>query len=224
ALGPLRIELVPSGSMVGGAQAAVETERGRLLYAGAVAPAGTATAPPAGLRSCDVLVLAAPRDLAQPPRARALADLTGALAPALAADRQPVGLGEAPRPAQDLMVELAARFPLCAHRDLLAHARAYGRLGIVLPRVRSFRGRLPRGAVLLWPPAGRGARALAALEARQIFSAPEPTDLAALIGFGETVAPRRVHVTGARASDLSAELRRRGCDARPLAPAQMKLF
>src|SRR5262249_21342695 len=185
ALGRLRIELAPSGIMLGAALAAVDTPLGRVVYAGEIAPAGTATAPPAGLVRCDLLVLAAPAP------ATSLPPLAEAVDAALAEGRQPVVLASSPGPAQDAMLALA-RFRLCAHRDLVDDARAYAQLGVRLPPVRGFRGRLAAAEVLVWPSGGRISGLAAALEHPTFLPSPSAAaTLPALVDFVATLAPRR---------------------------------
>ena len=93
ALGRLRIELLPGGSMPGAAQLLVEGPGLRALYAGPVHPTGRT---PAQVRACHALALTAPylaRSLEpQPPRADTDAELVAAVAGALdAGNRIAVG-------------------------------------------------------------------------------------------------------------------------------------
>jgi Cft2 family RNA processing exonuclease len=218
-LGELHIELFPSGSMLGGAQASVATQKGRVVYAGAINPAGTPTARPAEVRHCDTLVIEAPR--------RALpgeldeAQLMAAVERALAAGEHPIVVAPTPGPAQDLMLALArARLPLVVHREVARFARLYGRLGVRLPGARTYRNRLRTGEVLLTSHPVRR------LDRVRVFTfAGVRADAGALLSHIEAARPRLVYLTGAPDPDLLVDLKRRGMQAAALGkPQQMKLF
>ena len=212
-LGELHIELFPSGHMLGAAQASVTTELGRLVYAGVVHPAGTPTARAAEVRHCDVLIVEGPRRN-DPPQ-----DVVASVERALRAGEHPIVVAPTPGPAQDLSIELA-RFPLLVHRDVARFSRLYARLGVKLPRAKTYRGVLRPGEVLIAP------RPVRRLDPTRIIvpARRDRADAAALIGYIESARPRRVFVIGA-AAEFLAELRSRGISAAPLGrPRQMQLF
>ena len=101
ALGRLRLELLPAGSMPGAAQLLVEGPGLRALYAGAVSPLGGRVARPAQVRACYALALRAPllaRTLDPlPPRPDVETQLVAAVAAALDAGHR-VALGAAGLP------------------------------------------------------------------------------------------------------------------------------
>jgi putative mRNA 3-end processing factor len=248
-LGPLRIELFPSGYMLGAAQARVTLAAGRVVYTGPLG-AGSPTAAPAEVRECDVLVLDGWEvpPAGGPPRAEALAALETAVERALSEGAQPVVVAPDPGPAEDLVLALA-RFPLRAHGAIAAHVRDYQRLGVALPAVPAFRGRLLPGEVLLWPAPGAAREAAALGRSRtlarlarsrllwvgtasspgagaQVIPLALRADLPALLAYVEAAAPRRVYLWGAGSgSELALALVHRGVDCRPLRPSdQMPLF
>ena len=213
-LGELHIELFPSGHMLGGAQACVTTEGGRLVYAGVVNPAGTPTARPAEIRHCDTLIVEAPL------RSEPAQDVVASVEEAIAAGEHPIVVAPSPGPAQDLLL-LLAHLPLVVHRDVARFSRLYGRLGVKLPNARGYRGILRRGEVLVAP------RPIARLDPTRIIvpARRDRADARELVAYIEAARPRRVYVTGAVTPDFLAELSRRGISAAPLGkPHQMKLF
>jgi hypothetical protein len=235
-LGPLAIELAPSGQMLGAAQAIVHTAEGRLVYARDLCPTDLPTAAPLALRSAEALVVgaaAAGWGVTLPTRADALRELTRCLEEALANGESPVVLAVDPGPAQDLLIELA-RFRMRVHRAIAGHARAYTRLGAgTLVRVPPiFRGSLARGEVLLWPAAARFSRGLRAIERpRFVFASswasepaiasrmrcahavalPDRADAAGLCAYARTIGVSQAIVVGgslAAAVELPAAVAR----------------
>lgn len=147
ALGRLRLELLPSGHVPGGAQLLVETPGRRVLYAGDVNPRPGRTVEPPQLRGADAVCLDAPlapltigRGL--PPRDEVERALVDAVDAALRAGEVPVvlvpPLGGAGEVAALL---LAAGLEVRAHRRIVAVLASYERLGIALGgRVQRLRG------------------------------------------------------------------------------------
>src|SRR5262249_17430485 len=159
---PLRLELVPSGHMLGGAQALVECDAGRLLYAGRINPAGTATAAPAWPRRADVVLIDGDFGLERhilPSRDETAEHLTRGIESTVGSGA-PVVLAETPGAAEDVVATLA-RFPLVVHREIAEHTREYLRLGVKVPQPRTFRGHLAPSEVLVWPSSLRASRTLA---------------------------------------------------------------
>jgi putative mRNA 3-end processing factor len=246
ALGPLRIELVPSGRMLGSAQALVETINGRVLYAGGVQTAGSATTQPAARRRCDVLLVeagAGPR-LRLPPRDEAMAELARQVAAARAAGHTPVVLAATPGLAQDVLAELPD-VAWAAHASVLAHTRAFARLGVALPMPRGLRGAPRAGEAVLWPPEARSARALGALaRPRFIWAGVGAGDAASvnrmrcdvgvamsdtvdhdgLVEFATASGAQRIYAVRGAAAEVAADLRKRGLFAVALGSGQMSLF
>jgi hypothetical protein len=253
-LGRLRIELLPSGVMLGAAQARIECAAGTVLYAGELRPGGSPTAVAPRPHAADVLAIDVGRLLASaaPPREEAVARLVRILSDALDQGRQPVIRARSPGTAQDLIFDLE-KFPLRAHRKIVADSRLYAAHGVRLPSVRGFGHTLGQGEVLLWPTDARVRvpaalpRALvveideAASPASADASSPEIAlalcpgiDEPAFLSYVEAVGPARVHLTARQGARPGAEravarlvrtLGRRGIPAVPLgSPSQMRLF
>jgi putative mRNA 3-end processing factor len=237
ALGPLRLELFPSGYMPGAASLLCEVGGRRVVYAGRVGRAG------AGVRTGDALCLDAcfgEPSFAFPEPAEAVEDVRRFVTAALAARRPPVVLVDEPGPAlQAAAVLTAGGVRLRAHPTLVAAAATFREVGLEAPTLSRFDGRLRAGEALLWPRTARQAARLRALEAPAVLlaspwaAAPEGTagaraeqgvalaagaDFAGLIHYVEATGASEVALLNQAGEDLPRALRDRGIDSYPLGP------
>ncbi|MBE7452400.1 MAG: hypothetical protein HS111_27015 [Kofleriaceae bacterium] len=240
-LGTVRLELVRSGHAVGAAALLVDTGH-RVLYAGAVDPAGGGLGGAAELRRCDTLVVAAPYGAPHHRFPATAGDVVDFARVALATGAVPVVLVTSslkaldaaaapspppacPAPATAPWSRPPAAWPPPASRSRLKRTVARGR-PLVLPL--ADRARL--GAAL------GGARARVALASglaveRELVrelgvDAAIPwsaaADRAALLAYVARSGAREIAITGEHADDVVAEL---GGRARRLGPPrQMALF
>ena len=166
-LGPLRLELFPSGHVLGAAQVLVETKTRRLVYCGGFQPQGSLTAEKFQVRPCDVLLLDCPYDApgtAFPPAAEVHAALLSWVRATLEDGRTPVLLASALGKAQELVHLLGAQgLPLRAHAAILRWTDAYRRAGVALASPRPLRGAAVPGEVSIVPPHLAASGAIAAL-------------------------------------------------------------
>jgi putative mRNA 3-end processing factor len=250
ALGPLRLELLPTGFLPGAAALACDSDGRRVLYAGTarLGAAGIGAAPGVA-RTADALCLDAtfghPRfDFVAEDEARARA--VRFASDARDAACAPVILAAPLGPAQDLAAALAgAGFGLRGHRAVVAAAAAYRRAGVSVPPVSRLAGPLRRNEVLLWPAAARGAGQLGQLgPARTAWFSGWAADREAAARLGADIAVpysnhadfaglvRYVLATGARevallhghAEELAAALRDRDLDAYVPGPPRQIAF
>lgn len=237
-LGKARLELFPSGAMVGAASLLVEIDR-RIVYAGAVDPRPGRLPGPAEVRGCDVLVLDAtyghPRFRFPPAaetlaRARAWVDARAAAGdtPVLLADPLGVGL--------DLVAELGATYRVRVQRGVHEAARKLPGLGFRLPPVSRFSGTPGPGEVVLWPPSGRAAPAIARIARARValvgagdaeragaeiaFPLVGAADFAGLVEVVDKSGAKIVYLLGGASAELQDALKARGVDARPLGPPE----
>ncbi len=239
-LGTVRLELVRSGHAVGAAALLVDTGH-RVLYAGAVDPAGGGLGGAAELRRCDTLVVAAPYGAPHHRFPATAGDVVDFARAALAAGAVPVVLVTSSLKALDAAAALAAAGVPCAgHRGVVEAARRLATAGVEVAVKRT----VARGRALVWPLADRarlgaalgGARARVALASglaveRELVrelgvDAAIPwsaaADRAALLAYVARSGAREIAITGAHADDVVAEL---GGRARRLGPPrQMALF
>jgi putative mRNA 3-end processing factor len=246
-LGDARLELFPSGAMVGAASLYIDVGGTRVVYAGSVDPRGGRLAGAAELRLCDVLVIDAtfahPRFVLPPPaealaRARAFVDATlaGGATPVLLAS--PLALGP------DLIAALGAAHPLRAHRAFVEAARKLRALGHELPAIqRLVAPPVAPGEVVLWPPARREAGVIRGLPAARVallsgwacdddrvarlrvdaaIPLGEQADHQALLGYVAATGAQVVHLLsgGGREGDLVAALAKRGVRVQRLGPPE----
>ena len=194
-MGPLRLELIPSGHVLGGAQLRVTYEGARILYTGTVATEALPTSPPLESREADLVIAHAhcvPPDHPLGSTADAARELLEFVAAALAEDVTPVLLTEPIGTGQDVLKLLGeAGHAVAAHRTLYRLALDYRACGVRFPLLRPFRGRVEPGHVLVWPRRGHATAALARLPRKRI----------ALLGY-ETAPP----ATGPEAAPLDAVL------------------
>ena len=249
-LGPLRLELFPSGHVPGAASLLlVEPSGRRIAYAGDVNPVAS-LGESAEVRGADVLVLEAPLAPVAgrlPPRAETLAALVELVKRALADGRQPVVLAPALGTSEEAMVALAqAGVPLRVHPRVHAFAATLAAAGIAVPAAARFSSRMGRGEVLIGPPDGLGAARIARLErpltialtglalgagaaadlgVDHALPLADHADLDALVTYVRHSEAREVWLTAGHCPALVAALAALDVTARPLGPPrQMELL
>src|SRR5262249_5954264 len=155
--------------MAGAACLLVDNAERRIVYAGTVDPRPGRLPGPAEVRGCDVLVLDAtyghPR-FRFPPAAEVLArvrewvDARAAAGDTRAPLAEPLGVG------LDLVAALGGAHRVRVQRGVHEAARKLPALGFPLPPVSRFSGTPAPGEVVIWPPSGRAAPALARIARR----------------------------------------------------------
>ncbi|MBW2731676.1 MAG: hypothetical protein JRH20_04740 [Deltaproteobacteria bacterium] len=171
-LGQLRLELFPSGYVLGASSLLIEHQNKRVVYAGqlSVAPHGLAERLEA--RRCDLLVLPYPRGVSDsdvPTEEEVTADIVSFVEESFDCRQVPVLLCPPLAAGPQVAHALAKRgISLKLHRHLFAAFRVYARLGGLLDmsRMRRYRGQLDvvrRPEALLWPVGLHQSPALAKL-------------------------------------------------------------
>jgi putative mRNA 3-end processing factor len=164
-LGPLVLELLPAGHVLGSAQLRVVMPDGtRVVYTGDLGLSPSLTAEPAQTAECDVLVIEAtfghPR-YTFPSREKTFDRLADWCRAAQARGALPVVLAYALGKSQEAASALVRRgLPVCAHPSIHDLCALYGELGTPLS-VRRFEGAFLPGEVALFPPHHKRAAALA---------------------------------------------------------------
>ncbi|MBI5482159.1 MAG: hypothetical protein HY906_25110 [Deltaproteobacteria bacterium] len=248
ALGPVRLELFPSGRHLGAAACLIEVDGRRLVYAGELGPADTVAAAPAEVREAECLALwarqASPR-LAFPPRAGVWEALRSFVESTLRGGAWPV-LVMPPLGAAQEVAHRLADLPLAAHPTVARACARCRALGADLPAVRTL-GRAPQsGEVVLWPERTRlgpglpardrtrvglvsaaalDAGATAACGADEAFPLASQADFETLGTFVAQSGAREVALIRGADPPLVDALRARGVGVRVLGPPlQMELF
>lgn len=251
-LGSARVELTPSGSMLGSAQICVERDGKTIIYTGDMCLGNLRTASPAQVRECDVLVLkctyAAP-GYSFPPAGKIAGEIVEFARGVISAGGIPVLLAESPGKAPELAKMLSDEgFTLSLHRPIYETVRIYEGLGVEISNYEPFRPGRAEGKAVIFS-LGEGAPAgLEKLPRKKVaviaeFSLDERADLmkahgadeafpfSTRAGFDELLRmvelakPGKVYLVYGHALEFARVLRKKGFDAAALhKPAQLKLL
>jgi len=244
-LGPLVLELLPAGHVLGSAQLRVIRQDGRrVVYTGDLNPARALTAEPLQVAECDTLVVEStfghPR-YRLPRREDVLADVAGWCRAQLQRGVTPVLLAYPLGKSQEAIRYLGDQgFRLRAHASVHALCTLYGELGVPLS-VELFDGASPSGEVLVFPPnlarssvlAKVGPRALAMLSgwaldgtahhragADVAFPLSDHADYPGLLAYVKATGASEVITHHGFAVEFAEALRGEGLDARALGTRQ----
>jgi putative mRNA 3-end processing factor len=249
-LGPLSLELFPSGHVLGAASLLIRFQGQTIVYAGDVNPRSSPLVERLEARRCDVLALPSrfgERRFAFPPAAQVAGAVTSFAADAIARGTTPVLFCSPCGEAQELALVLAAAaVPTRAHRLIYAVCRIYessaGEAAAGLKKVRWARSAsVKEPCALLWPAELRESPALGRLgehctafvsglaldeQAREAmhcdasFALSCHADFAGLLEYVQACQPRRVVLTHGAASELAGDLRALGFEVGGVEPPQ----
>lgn len=250
-LGPLSLELLSAGHILGSAQLRVVRGDGRrIVYTGDLNVTPSLTAEPVQVAECDTLVIEAtfghPR-YRFPPKDEVLGAVETWVRQQLERGVVPVLLGYPLGKSQEAMKYLSGRgFPLVAHTSIYEVTRLYGELGVAIEPVRCFEGTVNPGEVLFFPPHQARSGALAPLwpratavltgwaldpgaayryGAQVAFPLSDHADCPSLVNYVKATGAREVITHHGFAEELARLLREDGIDARTLGkPQQLVLF
>jgi putative mRNA 3-end processing factor len=247
-LGPLRMELLPSGYALGSAQLYVETAGFTVLYTGDLCLRSCAGVEPAQARAADVLVIdasVAKPGLSLPPHREIEARLVDFVGTSLADGFTPVLLCEPVGTAQQVSPLLvAAGHQVAAHPSIASAHAIHEEFGVRQGPYRVSRGTIHDREVLLWPSHLRRSPSVRAVpRARFAALVNNPTAAPDQVGadvvfpwirhatwpdiakFVDKVKPKRVYAFKGWERELAAALRKQGFDARELSSGlQLPLF
>lgn len=155
-LGPLELEMHPSGHVLGAAQLLVQRDGRRIVYTSDVNPRKTATAEQGEPIPCDALAISATYGAPMyrfPPREQVLEAIRKFVDDCLGDKATPVLIANQIGTAQELMSVLGkAGYRLRVHRSIYDVAKVYKELGLSLPNSRRFQGSPARDEVVIFPP------------------------------------------------------------------------
>ena len=159
-IGRLKMELLPSGSILGGASLYVETEKGRVLYAPCLQPHPIATVRKMQVKKANALILGAfhPDPHQSMPNRRKERDrLIHDLKEQLAAGQYPVLLCDPISTAQEITKFLSeAQIPVSVHPTIFRVNKVYEACGSTLGQYSLMKKRRGPPRVLLLPKSRRG--------------------------------------------------------------------
>jgi putative mRNA 3-end processing factor len=247
ALGPLTVELLPAGHILGSAQIRVTRSDGRrVVYTGDLNLAPSMTAEPAEVAHCDTLVMEStfghPRYVF-PPKDEVLASIEKWIREKIARKVSPVLLGYPVGKSQEIIRHLTHRgLGVRAHASIHRVSKLYAACGVpvgeVLPldgqrlgpdEVALFPPRLARGAALgrLWPYATAMLTGWALdpgapqrYRADAAFPLSDHADFRGLVDYAKATGAREVLTCHGFARELAQSLRAEGIDARPVGTIQ----
>lgn len=249
-LGPLVLELLPAGHVLGSAQLRVVREDGvRVVYTGDLNTVPMLTAEPAHVAQCDVLILEStfghPR-YRFPSREKTFDVIAQWCRDHQQRGIQPILLGYALGKSQEAVKALTERgFKVCAHASIHDVCELYGELGTPL-EVRRFDGEFHEGEVGLFPPhiaraaslrrmrratavltgwALDGPMALRRYGADIAFPVSDHADFPSLVKYARDTGAQEIVTHHGFADELAEALRAEGLIARAVhRPLQLSLF
>ena len=159
-IGRLKMELLPSGSILGGASLYVETDKGRVLYAPCLQPHPIATVRKMQVKRANALILGAfhpdPHQ-AMPNRRKERERLIQTIKDQLTVGQYPVILCDPISTAQELTKMLTdAGIQVAVHPTIYRVNRVYESFGSTLGDYSLFKGRRSPPRVLIMPKSRRG--------------------------------------------------------------------
>ena len=250
-LGPLVIELLPAGHVLGSAQIRVTLADGtRIVYTGDFTLSPSLTAEPAQIAECDILVMEStfghPRFVFAP-KEETLRKVEQWVRAQLERGVPPILFAYSLGKAQEALKFLTGRgFDVCAHSSVCDVSQLYLELGMPLGKVRRFTGKWHDGEVGIFPPhVVRGGalrnlwpRATAVLTGWAVdpgaarrygadvaFPLSDHADFPQLVSYAKASGASEVLTLHGYAEELAAALREEGLCARAAGrPLQLELF
>lgn len=155
-LGPLALQMYPSGHVLGAAQLLIIRDERRLLYTSDVNPRRSLTAETGEVVECDALVIPATYgrpNYVFPPRDEVVEGLRKFVDDCLDDRTTPVLIANQIGLAQEIMqIFGTAGYRLRVHRSIYDVAKIYRELGLSLPNARRFQGAPAKDEVVVFPP------------------------------------------------------------------------
>lgn len=243
-LGEMRLELLPSGHIYGGAQVLLEWKGTRILYTGDIYDGRQRFSEPLVMTTCDLLIIEATYGTPAhrfPSREEAAEELKGEVETALEEGKVPLVLVEGSLGrAQEICTELVeSGFRVFGSKSIARWNRALQQCGVPVADVMPTRGRPPRGAVMVYPMRSRGLAGLNRLKnlykiacsgqvgrsvARRlgvdvVVPFVDHADFDGLIRVAEACRPRAIMTVFGHPETLASALRDRGYEAQTLPEA-----
>lgn len=251
-LGNLKIELIPSGYMLGSSQMVVEYGGKRIIYTGDLKLRYSSTAQYIEIRRCDYLLLKCRYGISKylfPPDNEVLDQIYQFIKESLYFNYTPVVIIEPYGKTQDLILYLhEKKLEVAVHRSILNVLRVYENFGYNFSNCQSMNLANVEGKVLLVPPNMKGTKLLDRIRKKRVsavmgwslgieneimefFNADFVFPLSNHAGYDELmqyiqiVNPEKIFLTGTYGMEFSRVLKNQGYDAKPLdTPRQLKFF
>jgi Cft2 family RNA processing exonuclease len=163
-LNDMKLELFPSGHILGGAQILVEKEGVRIVYTGDFKLRRSLTAPSAQVKKCDILIMESTFGRPQymfPRPSEVRAQMTEFVEDSLSRGKTPVFLAYSLGKAQEAMKILSNKgYGISVHEKIYEIAKIYEEFGVRFRGYRLYQGGNLDGRVLITPPQSRRSRVI----------------------------------------------------------------
>lgn len=248
--GPLKLELIPAGHVLGSAQLVIDVRGHKTAYTGDLNTASSLTAEPLGLARCHTLVIESTFGHPKyrfPPRAQIHDQICAFAEEALELNETPVFFAYSMGKAQEAAKILGARgYKVRVHADAWALCEVYAAHGIEFPNAACLSSEPEEREVIIAPPKAKGTRVLGkrgptrtcllsgwALDPSTRFRAgvdaaiplSDHADFPGLMEYVQATGAEEILVHHGSAEVLARELRELGLNARSLEPKpQLELF
>ncbi|MEL7368170.1 MAG: MBL fold metallo-hydrolase [Myxococcota bacterium] len=249
-LGPLSLQMYPSGHVLGAAQLLIVRDDQRLLYTSDINPRESLTAEQSEVVPCDVLVIPATYGRPQfkfPPREEVIARLSKRVDDCLSDKTTPVLIANPIGLAQELMqIFGTAGHRLRVHRSIYDVAKIYRELGVSLPNARRFQGVPAKDEIVIFPPILRNHTSIRKLKKHrtimvdgralddayvfaskvdEAFALSDTAGYDELLAFIKQTGAAEVFLSDGYIDEFAQDLRDAGIRAFPLVkPKQLSLF
>ena len=249
-LGPLALQMYPSGHVLGAAQLLIVRDGRRLVYTSDVNPRKTLTAETGEPIECDALVIPATfgrPNYIFPPREEVIEALCKFVDDCLNDRTTPVLIANQIGLAQEVMqIFGTAGYRLRVHRSIYDVAKIYRELGLSLPNARRFQGAPAKDEVVVFPPILRNHSSIRKLKRHktamvdgraldeayvfgskvdEAFALSDTAGHDELLAFIAATGAAEVFLSDGFVDELGQDLRDAGIRAYPLVkPKQLSLF
>jgi Cft2 family RNA processing exonuclease len=250
-LGRVRVELLPSGSMLGSSQISVDFDGKNLVYTGDLRLRPSETSDRVVTKHCDILVIKCTYGLPNyifPSTEEVVGSIKDFIDGTFSSGQAPVILANHLGSAPDLVKVLGRDgYSLSLHKSIFDVIKIHEEFGIDFLNYERFAPTKLENKVLMLPLSARDSEDLEAIEDKRVgvvagwaldrvsvksaFGADEAFPLTnhagfdELVDFVEIVKPKEIYVVNGFSVEFSMSLKRRGFNAKPLEkPSQLKLL
>ncbi|MCJ7578685.1 MAG: MBL fold metallo-hydrolase [candidate division Zixibacteria bacterium] len=168
----IKVELFPSGHILGGAQILLEIEGVRIVYTGDLKLRKCLTAKKAEVKKCDILIMESTFGLPRyifPDRKEIIDQITEFVDQALSFGQVPIFLAYSLGKAQEIMKILGLRgYKTSVHQAIFKIAKIYEKFGVKFKNYEHYQAEDLEGKVLIVPPYVRGSRMIKKIPKKRV--------------------------------------------------------
>jgi Cft2 family RNA processing exonuclease len=238
--GGIKVELFPSGHILGGAQIFLEIEGVRIVYTGDFKLRKCLTAKKAEIKKCDILIMESTFGLPRyifPDRKEIIDQITEFVDQALSFGQVPIFLAYSLGKAQEIMKILGNQgYKTSVHQAIFKIAKIYEEFGVKFKNYEHYQAEDLEGKVLIVPPYVRGSRMIEKIPKKRVailtgwaidsgckdwfgvdeaFSLSDHADFSELMEYAKLAEPQKIYTVHGF-PEFPDFLRKEGFDAEPL--------